>query len=180
MGNPAFSHRPYRVGRSRGTTSRRGRFFRSQIWNDLRAACVRVAAATVSLLTLESTREHGVPDNVSENAGSSSRTGFGSEWFWRLLATVIFISVLWILWLLWQITPRSTFNPIVFQIQQSRQSVSGQIQRAPVEGEAPAAASSPSAEAPPAGSPLSNGAPLENLRIETQIKEPPKPPAPAK
>lgn len=99
-------------------------------------------------------RGRGVPDDVVENGKSASHGGFGSELFWRLLGAVIFISVLWILWLLWQITPSSTFNPIVFQIQQNRQSASGTINRPAIEGQ--------------------TGAPLDNLRIETELKAPPK------
>ena len=121
-----------------------------------------------------------VPDNIVENTESAPRGGFGSELFWRLLATVIFISVLWILWLLWQITPRPTVNPIVFQIQQIRQSASGLIHRTPTEGQAadaPQSTRSGQDAVPPSA--LSTGAPLDNLKIETELKAPPKPAASA-
>jgi len=100
-----------------------------------------------------------VPDDVVEKAGSAPRVSFGSELFWRLLATLIFISVVWILWLLWQITPRSTVNPIVFQIQQNRQSASGLSHRITTGGQS---------------GDSSQGAPLDNLKIETELKAPPK------
>jgi len=99
----------------------------------------------------------GVSDEVVEKATPQQRTGVGSELFWRLLAALIFISVLWILWLLWQITPRSAVNPIVFQIQQNRQSASGLSHR--ITGQS---------------GDTSQGAPLDNLKIETELKAPPK------
>ena len=106
-------------------------------------------------------------------AESTPKEGFGSELFWRLLATMILVSVLWILWLLWQITPRSAVNPIVFQIQQNRQSASGSIQRPSDSGDTaqPGAAGSPGAAAPSA---IATGTPLENLRMETEMKDPQK------
>ena len=121
-----------------------------------------------------------MPDDVVENVESASRGGFGSELFWRLLATVIFISVLWILWLLWQITPRSTVNPIVFQIQQNRQSASGLIDRSATDGrsgEASQTTGSGQDNVPPSA--LSTGVPLNNLKIDTELKAPPKPAKPA-
>lgn len=121
--------------------------------------------------------EAALAENVEDIAGSAPRQGFGSEIFWRLLATVILISVVWILWLLWQITPKSAVNPIVFQIQQNRQSSGGTIQRAPA-GERTADSPGTQSVAPPSA--LSTGAPLENLKIETELKVPPVPGAAAK
>ena len=104
-------------------------------------------------------RGRGVPDDVVEKVESAPRVSFGSELFWRLLATLIFISVVWILWLLWQITPKSTVNPIVFQIQQNRQSASGLSHPITTRGQS---------------GDSSQGAPLDNLKIETELKAPPK------
>ena len=118
-----------------------------------------------------------LPENVEVKAESTHIEGFGSELFWRLLATMILASVLWILWLLWQITPKSAVNPIVFQIQQNRQSASGTIQRPPGSEPSPdAPGADPGTAAPTA---LSTGTPLENLKMETEMKDPQKP-VPAK
>lgn len=106
-----------------------------------------------------------MPENVEDKAESTQGRGFGSDLFWRVLATVILISVLWILWLLWQITPKSAVNPVVFQIQQNRQSATGTIQRAPEPAQ-------PSAGVAP-GSVLSSGSPLESLKMDTELKSPP-------
>ena len=113
-----------------------------------------------------------MPENIEVKAESTPKEGFGSELFWRLLATMILVSVLWILWLLWQITPKSAVNPIVFQIQQNRQSASGSIQRPPESGKAeelPVAAGAQSSTPPSA---ISTGTPLESLKMETEMKEP--------
>lgn len=115
-----------------------------------------------------------MPDDILKNIESAPSGGFGSDLFWRLLATIIFVAVVWILWLLWQITPRSTFNPIVFQIQRSQQSVSGTIDRAAIDGNAgnPAQAAEGQNAAQPSA--LSSGSPLENLKIETELKTSPQ------
>jgi hypothetical protein len=118
-----------------------------------------------------------LPENVEVKEESTQRAGFGSDLFWRVLATMILASVLWILWLLWQITPKSAVNPIVFQIQQNRQSASGTIQRAP--GNEPSPDVPGGAPGTPAPTALSTGTPLENLKMETEMKDPQKP-APSK
>ena len=118
-----------------------------------------------------------MPENIEVKAEFTPKEGFGSDLFWRLLATMILVSVLWILWLLWQITPKSAVNPIVFQIQQSRQSASGSIQRRPENGQAQDAPGGAQSAAPPSA--ISTGTPLENLKMETEMKEP-KALAPAK
>ena len=127
--------------------------------------------------------EAALPENVEDIAGSAPPQGFGSELFWRALATVILISVLWILWLLWQITPKSAVNPIVFQIQHNRQSAAGTIQRAPAGQGAPAAESGrgpPGTQAATPSPTLSTATPLGNLKMETELKAPPAPGTPPK
>lgn len=106
------------------------------------------------------------------DSATDQRGNWGSDWFWRILAAAIFISVLWILWLLWQITPKSNVNPIVFQLYQNRQSSAGVIQ--PVPG-----SSEPAAPAPAEPSAIGTGAPMETLKVETELKlqKPPAPPA---
>ncbi|MFM9967515.1 MAG: hypothetical protein ACKVQK_03795 [Burkholderiales bacterium] len=110
-------------------------------------------------------------ENIENNSESTARESFGSELFWRVIAGVILISVLWILWLLWQITPKSAVNPIVFQIQQNRQSAVGTIQ-----GSNSGSSSSGNVQdgqSAPASAPtpiLSTGTPLENLKMETELK----------
>lgn len=117
-----------------------------------------------------------MPNDVVENIESVARAGFGSDLFWRALATLIFISVLWILWLLWQITPRSTVNPIVFQIQLTRQTASGSIgSSAAEERTGDTLQSSGSGQDAPPRSVLATGATLEKLKMETELKAPPKP-----
>jgi hypothetical protein len=112
-----------------------------------------------------------LPEAIEITEASSSRQNFGSELFWKVLATVILFSVMWILWLLWQITPKSTVNPIVYQIQQNRQTATGTIQRAPDSGQT--GNTSPTPEGQPSSAPtsvLSTGTPLKNLKIETELK----------
>ena len=123
--------------------------------------------------TLHPMQGAALPENVEVKAESTHMEGLGSELFWRLLATMILASVLWILWLLWQITPKSAVNPIVFQIQQNRQSASGTIQRSP--GNEPSPGASGADPGTPAPTALSTGTPLENLKMETQMKDPQKP-----
>ena len=115
-----------------------------------------------------------MPDDILKNIESAPKGGFGSELFWRVLATIIFVAVVWILWLLWQITPRSTFNPIVFQIQQGRQSASGTIDRAAIDGKSDDPAQAVERQNATQPSALSSGSPLENLKIETELKTPPQ------
>jgi hypothetical protein len=111
--------------------------------------------------------------NSDAESATGQRGSVGSEWFWRILAGVIFVSVLWILWLLWQITPKSNVNPIVFQIYQNRQSSTGVIQPGPG---APQPEAGATAGTEPSA--IGTGAPMETLKVETELKLP-KPAAPA-
>jgi hypothetical protein len=115
-----------------------------------------------------------LPENVEDISSPAPSQGFGSELFWRALATVILVTVLWILWLLWQISPISAVNPIVFQIQHSRQSSVGTIQRAPASASGDGAqGGQPQPQGVAPNSALSTGSPLGNLKMETELRVPP-------
>ncbi len=66
----------------------------------------------------------------------------GSEWFWRVVAFLMVITIAWIAWVAWQITPRGTVTELALQ------SVKRPVAPAP----APAAVAAPAATAPLAAS----------------------------
>ena len=95
----------------------------------------------------------------------------GSEWFWRLVAVLILITIGWIAWVAWQVTPRASVTELALQ---------SANRAAPVPvAAAPAAASSPVAAAPPAASAPAPAAlppsPTPVLQADGAKREPERP-----
>ncbi|MFH1045199.1 MAG: tetratricopeptide repeat protein [Pseudomonadota bacterium] len=88
----------------------------------------------------------------------------GSEWFWRVVAVLILITIGWIAWVAWQLTPRASVTELAFQ---------------PANRAAPAPASVPVAAAPPAASAAAPAAlppsPMPVLQADVAKPEPDRP-----
>lgn len=121
-----------------------------------------------------------------------SRRG-GHEWFWRVLATLVLVSVAWVGWVAYQLQPRSVLTPLALKAaEQAASRPSSPEKRAPAPMvEAPTAeAVAPKAQAvarrtepvAPVAEPVATK-PLETLKlariIETPIVARPEPRKPA-
>lgn len=109
--------------------------------------------------------------------GAPAEKRFGSRLFWRLFAAINFATVVWVGWVIWQLVPRSVVHDFVLRLPPpvAHRAASGTIPAAP-----PAALPAvPSAGAPPAGAPageiaIQSGAPMTPLKLDTEIRIPPK------
>lgn len=106
----------------------------------------------------------------------------GHEWFWRVLAVLVLVSLAWVGWVAYQLQPRPLATPLAFLAAQSapRPAAVGKVVEKTVEKPA----SLPVAAVIPAPAPVMEAAkgPVETLKlarsIETPIAEPK--PGPAK
>lgn len=71
----------------------------------------------------------------------------GSEWFWRVVAFLIVLTIVWIAWVAWQITPRGAVTELA--LQSVKRPVPAGFAAAPV---AAPVATAPTAAVPPAAS----------------------------
>ena len=59
------------------------------------------------------------------------------EWFWRIIAGLIVITIGWVAWVIYQITPRSVVTPLVYEVQarsmRAQQSGGGMSEVAPTQ-----------------------------------------------
>ena len=101
---------------------------------------------------------------------------FGSTIFWRVFAVINLVTVLWVLWVIWQLIPRPVVNEFVLRMPrtashgQLQREASGAIKRVPsLQGAGPAPVAPPSGEIS-----IQNDPPMKPLRLETEIKTPPK------
>jgi len=101
-----------------------------------------------------------------------ARSQIGSEWFWRVLAVVMLITVCWIAWLMWELSPRSVVTdkvsllakppaaaPVSAPATESPAPASSQLASAPAETASDSAAAKPAAR-------------LDMLRLATEITTP--------
>ena len=107
--------------------------------------------------------------------GASAEKGFGSTLFWRLFALMNLITVAWVGWVVWQLIPRPLVYDFVLRLPVSQRSAAGTIPGVPSAGPAGVATVVP--VAPPVRVdeiPIQSGPPMTPLRLETEIKTPPK------
>ena len=110
---------------------------------------------------------------MEENASAQKR--FGSALFWRLFVLINLVTVAWVGWVIWQLIPHPAVNDFVLRLPVSQRSASGSIPAvsppAPsgVVTVVPVAAPVPVEEIP-----MQSGPPMTPLRLETQIRTPPK------
>ena len=107
--------------------------------------------------------------------GASAEKRFGSTLFWRLFALVNLVTVAWVGWVIWQLVPHPVVNDFVLRLPVSQRSASGSIPGTPPE--APAGGATVVPVAPPVRVqeiPIQSGPPMTPLRLETEIKTPPK------
>ncbi len=52
--------------------------------------------------------------------GAKSASGVGSEWFWRILAVLMFVAVGWVTWLIWELRPRPVVTELAMRVPLSR------------------------------------------------------------
>jgi hypothetical protein len=111
----------------------------------------------------------------------------GSTLFWRLFALVNLVAVAWVGWLIWQLTPRPVVNEFVMRMPASQRTSLGAISpnagpnaataptgQEPVNLSVPAAAGQ--ASPPPAAEiAIQSGEPMKPLKLDTEIRLPPKP-----
>lgn len=73
----------------------------------------------------------------------------GAHWelFWRIIATLMLITIGWIGWVLYQITPRSVVTPLVFESQAKAGAATGTRMSPAVATQPVAAAAAPDASA---------------------------------
>ncbi len=77
----------------------------------------------------------------------------GSEWFWRVVALLIVVTIAWIAWVAWQITPRGAVTELALQ------SVKRPVPAAPAAAPVAAPVAASVATAPPATVPPAVSAP---------------------
>jgi hypothetical protein len=107
--------------------------------------------------------------------GASAEKRFGSTLFWRLFAAINLVTVAWVGWVIWQITPSPVVYDFVLRMPVSQRSSSGTIPAVPPAAPAGVATVTPVAPpAPLAEIPIQSGPPMTPLRLETEIKAPPK------
>ncbi len=103
----------------------------------------------------------------------------GSEWFWRVLAAVMLLAVVWVVWLMWELRPRPVVNEVALRMTApaARISAPPSVRDADVsapEALAPALATVQTAKEPPAP------ARIDSLRLSMELATPPVgPPASA-
>ena len=105
--------------------------------------------------------------------GASAEKRVGSTLFWRVFALINLVTVAWVGWVIWQLIPRPVVHDFVLRLPVSHRSASGVI---PADrSAAPAATVVP--VAPPVAAEeiaIQSGPPMAPLRLETEIKAPPK------
>jgi hypothetical protein len=109
--------------------------------------------------------------------GASAQKRLGSTLFWRLFALVNLVTVAWVGWVIWQLIPRPVVNDFVLRLPVSQRSASGTI--AGGSPAAPAGVATVVPVAPPVRVeeiPIQSGTPMTPLRLETEIKAPPREP----
>lgn len=107
--------------------------------------------------------------------GASAEKRFGSTLFWRLFALINLVTVAWVGWVIWQLIPRPVVHDFVFRLPVSQRTASGVIPADP--SAAPAGVATVVPVAPPVRVdeiPIQSGPPMTPLRLETEIKTPPK------
>ena len=110
------------------------------------------------------------------DSGEPVQDRFGSRLFWRAFVVVNFVTVAWVVWLIWQLTPSAVVHDFVLRLPppaaQSQTRASGNPQSEPsaaISGAGPAARTEIL---------IQSGPPMTPLRLETEIKAPPKPKEP--
>jgi MSHA biogenesis protein MshN len=95
-------------------------------------------------------------------------TGIGSEWFWRVLAGLIFIALCWVGWVIWQVMP----HPVVNELALRSGPPPGARPSAPVSAPpaAPAPAESATAASPPEAAPAAPAG--EKLKLAMELTSP--------
>lgn len=53
-------------------------------------------------------------------AGPELASRIGSEWFWRILAALMFVAVAWVSWLIWELRPRPVVTELAMRAPLSR------------------------------------------------------------
>jgi hypothetical protein len=107
--------------------------------------------------------------------GASAEKRFGSTLFWRLFACINLVTVAWVGWVIWQLIPRPVVHDFVLRLPVAQRSASGRIPGVPSAASAGVATVMP--VAPPVRVdeiPIQSGPPMTPLRLETEIKTPPK------
>ena len=107
--------------------------------------------------------------------GASAEKRFGSTLFWRVFALINLFTVAWVGWLIWQLTPHPAVNDFVLRLPVSQRAASGSIPAIP--SAAPSSVATVVPVAPPVPVeeiPIQSGPPMTPLRLETNIRTPPK------
>ncbi len=100
------------------------------------------------------------------------RSRIGSEWFWRVLAGVMLITVCWIAWLMWQLTPRSVVTDKVSLIARAPATVIDQPATEPPVSSQTGTAPGEQAAADAAATPAAPVVRIDMLRLATEITTP--------
>ncbi len=106
-------------------------------------------------------------------AGAPAQQRLGSRLFWRIFALINLITLGWVGWMIWQITPHPVVHDFVLRLPASQRTATGTIPAAA----APAGVATVTPVALPARVaeiPIQSGPPMSPLRMETEIKTPPK------
>ncbi|MBI2319409.1 MAG: hypothetical protein HYU75_21025, partial [Betaproteobacteria bacterium] len=108
-----------------------------------------------------------VPDSqqITQNLRAVKSIRAGSEIFWRVMATLMVVTIAWIIWVAWQIMPRSVVTDLAYQ-SGSRARVAAPQAPAPAPAPPPQAVSPaqpavPAPAAQPSAAPAAQPAPAQ-------------------
>jgi hypothetical protein len=113
---------------------------------------------------------------ATTEVGAPAQKRFGSTLFWRLFALINLFTIGWVGWVIWQLTPHPVVHDFVLRLPVAQRTASGTIAaRAALANVAPVTSVTPVAPpGPVAEIPIQSGPPMSPLRMETEIKTPPK------
>ena len=130
----------------------------------------------VNQMLQELDRRHAAEPQINASASSAfgqsirptRQTVVGSEWFWRVLALLILVSLGWLGWVIWQLAPRSNVTELALKSAGRPRPV----QPAPQTGAAPAVmpTAPPTAESAPAAE--AGAARPETLMLARELSTP--------
>ena len=95
----------------------------------------------------------------------------GSEIFWRVMAAIMIVAVLWVAWVVWQIMPRSLVTELAVQSAKRPSPSPAKSAPAPAAPAPPSASAPGVAPAPAAGKELPEN--MDMLRLATEMATPP-------